>query len=122
MIPRFLFIARGTANVSRKVVERLGLSYRTTKELNNIIDTNLPGPPPFECRELSIGHEKLQFFCRDALQCIRTLYGNPEFRQDLVFAPERHYTDDDRKCRIVNEMYTGDWWWDLQVRKTIYGL
>jgi hypothetical protein len=35
--------------------------------------------------------------------------------QDLVFAPERHYTDPERTCCIYNEMHTGDWWWAVQV-------
>jgi hypothetical protein len=99
----------------RKVVERLGLSYRTTRELNDIIDNDLPGPPPFQCRIFDIGGESLQFFCRDVLQCIRSLYGDREYVQDLIFAPEHHYTDDTRTCRIVNEMHTGDWWWSTQV-------
>ena len=108
------------ANVSWKLAETLGLSYRNTREMNNIIDNNLPGPPPFQCKELDVGKEHLQFFCRDTLQCIRSLYGDPDFMQHLVFAPERHYTNDERTCRVVNEMHTGDWWWSVQVRKITY--
>jgi hypothetical protein len=115
----FSFFTYHRANVRRKVVERLDLSYRTTRELNSIIDNNLPGPPSFQCRELVIGHERLQFFCRDTLLCIRSLYGTPEFMQYLVFAPEQHYTDSERTCRVVNEMHTGDWWWTVQVRNII---
>jgi Plavaka transposase len=81
---------------------------------------NLPGLPPFQCREVKIGHESLQFHCRDALECIRSLYGDPDLARDLVFAPEQHYTCGERTCRIVNEMYTGDWWWTVQVRYTSY--
>jgi hypothetical protein len=91
------------------------------RELNRIIDDDMTGPPPFQCWEFDLGHENLQFYCRDILQCIRTLYGDPEFVQDMTFAPERHYTDDTRACRIINEMYTGDWWWTLQVRYIIFG-
>ncbi|KAH8979571.1 hypothetical protein EDB86DRAFT_2814449, partial [Lactarius hatsudake] len=46
--------------------------------------------------------------------CIWTLFGNPEFAHDLVFAPERHYTDSTQTCRIYDEMYMGDWWWSVQ--------
>ena len=101
----------------RKVVNKLDLSFRTTNELNDIIDNEMSGPPPFQCKELDIGHELLQFFFCDSLQCVRSIYGNPDFTQDLVFAPERHYTDETRTCRVINEMHTGDWWWNLQVRK-----
>ena len=85
------------------------------RELNRVIDNDLTGPPPFQCWEFDLGHEHLQFYCRDILQCIRALYGDPNFVQDMTFAPERHYSDDTRACRIINEMHTGDWWWTLQV-------
>ena len=76
-----------------KLTGRLGVSYRTVKDLNLIID-NLPGRrPPFQCQDVLIGNEKLQFHFRDILLCIRAIYGDPEFAQDLVFAPERHYAD-----------------------------
>lgn len=108
------------ANILWKLAEKLELSYRTTRELNNIIDNDLPGPPPFECKELDIGNEHLQFFCRNTLQCIRSLYGDPDFVQHLMFAPEQHYTNDERKCCVVNEMNTGDWWWSVQVHNITY--
>jgi hypothetical protein len=44
------------SNLQIKVVGKLGLSYRTTKQLNDIIDKKLPGLPPFECQKLKIRH------------------------------------------------------------------
>ena len=96
-------------------MDTLGLSYRTAKQLNHIIDNKLPGRPPFRCEELVIGDERLEFHCRDIIECIRSLYGDPQFAQDLVFVPERHYTSIERTSRIYNEMHTGDWWWTVQV-------
>jgi hypothetical protein len=52
------------------------------------------------------------------LDCIRGIYGDPEFVRDLVFAPERHYVDHERTRRVYSEMYTGDWWWSVQVSNT----
>ena len=37
-----------------------------------------------------------------------------------MFVPEQHYTNDERKCRVVNEMNTGDWWWSVQVHNITY--
>lgn len=96
-------------------MERLGLSYRTVNELNSLID-GLPGRPSFECRDICFGNETYQFHFRDVLQCIRAIYGDPRFAQDLVFAPERHYEDHERTRRVFSDMYTGDWWWSTQVR------
>jgi hypothetical protein len=104
------------ANTSPKVVNKLGLSFSSTKELNNIIDNALPGCPAFECRELVIGGETLDFYHRDILACIRSIYGDPELAQDLIVAPERHYADQGHADRIYSEMHTGDWWWAVQVR------
>jgi hypothetical protein len=99
-----------------KLVDMLGLSYNTVNKLNAIIDSELPGQLPFQRKELVIGNEHLEFYLRDTLECIRSLYGDPQFAQHLIFAPERHYTRQDRHSRIYNEMYTGDWWWSVQVR------
>ena len=79
--------------------------------------THTTGRPPFKCKVLNIRGEKLEFYSRDALECIRSIYGDLQFAQDLVFAPERHYTSCERTSCLYNEMYTCDWWWTVQVRK-----
>jgi Plavaka transposase len=56
--------------------------------MNDIIDTELPGRPPFLCKRLIIGHEHLEFHYRDVVECIQSLYGDPQFAQQLAFAPE----------------------------------
>ncbi|KAN0140498.1 hypothetical protein V8E53_001707, partial [Lactarius tabidus] len=94
-----------------KVVDDLGLSYSTPKDLNGIIDDLLPGRPPFKCEEFVLAGDTFEFYYRNLLKCIQTLYGDPEFAHDLVFAPEHHYSDHERKSRVYNEMHTGDWWW-----------
>ena len=102
-----------------KVVEKLDLSYSSTKELNYIIDNALPGRPPFQSHEVVIGGETMEFYHRNILNCIQSIYGDPEFAQDLVVIPERHYTDEGQTERIYTEMHTGDWWWAVQVRNTM---
>ena len=105
--------------MSWKVVNKLGLSYGTAGELNQIIDT-LPGRPPFKSRDFTIGGETLTFYFRDVMQCIQALYGDPEFAHKLAFVPERHYSDPERTRRVYSEMHTGDWWWAVQVSITIF--
>ena len=104
---------------SPKVTNKLGLSFGSTKELNDIVDKALPGWPPFETREVIVEGETLELHSRNILECIRSIYGDPEFTQDLAIAPERHYTDQERTDRVFSEMYTGDWWWAVQVRNSI---
>jgi hypothetical protein len=103
--------------MSPKVVDKLGLSYNLTKQLNDIIDNVLPGRPPFECCNLVIGGETLELYFRDILACIRSIYSDPELAQDLVVAPEHHYADHERTDRIYSEIHTGDWWWAVQVHR-----
>ena len=58
------------------------------KQLNTFIDNKLPGRPAFERKEVVIGQEMLEFYCRSALECIRSLFGDPQYANELVFAPE----------------------------------
>ncbi|KAI1790839.1 hypothetical protein LXA43DRAFT_890291 [Ganoderma leucocontextum] len=94
----------------------LGLSFTNTRELNVIIDEGLSsGRPRFIRREIKVVGEVFEVFYRDIIQCIRTLYGDPEFAGILVFSPERHYADPDRTVHVYFDMHTGRWWWDTQV-------
>lgn len=98
------------------MVNKLRLSFSSTKELNHIINNVLPGHPAFQHCEVVIGGETLEFYHRNIISCIRSIYGNPKCTQDLVVAPEWHYTDQGRSEHIYSEMHTGDWWWAVQVR------
>lgn len=60
-------------------------------------------------------HETLQLWRRDPVECLRELIGNPAFRDQMRFAPERAYEDKDGKSRLYDETWTGDWWWETQV-------
>ncbi|KAF8504076.1 hypothetical protein JB92DRAFT_3206668 [Gautieria morchelliformis] len=40
--------------------------------------------------------------------------GNPAFREVLHYVPEHIFEDEKRTEHIYNEMWTADWWWDLQ--------
>jgi len=72
-----------------------------------VIDTELPGWPRFQCNVLNIGGEQLEFYSQDVLECIRSLYGDPSWAQDMAFAPEQHYTSPMCTSRIYNEIVKG---------------
>ena len=101
------------------MVDSLGLSYRNARELNRIIDEEMPGRPKFKCEEIRIGEESFDFYFRDIIPCIRTLFGDPTFARRLVFAPERHYQDAGHTTQVFSEMNTGKWWWSVQVSPDI---
>ncbi|KAN0139715.1 hypothetical protein V8E53_002377, partial [Lactarius tabidus] len=74
-----------------EVVNKLGLSFSSTKELNDIIDTALPGHPPFETCILVIGGESLELHFQNLLECIQCIYGDPVFVQELAITPESDF-------------------------------
>ncbi|KAH7873925.1 uncharacterized protein C8R40DRAFT_1171844 [Lentinula edodes] len=97
------------------VIEALGLSYRNSDDLNNIIDNELPSNrPSFTREEVVIAGQAFDFYKRDILECIRALYGNPDHCQYLCFTPERHYVDSNNTMRLYHDFNTGKWWWNTQ--------
>jgi hypothetical protein len=99
-----------------KIVEALGLSYKNARELNKIIDQKLPSHPHFHRHDIQIGDETVVMYSRDILECIKSLYSNPEFAAHLLYKPEQHYHESVNESRhIFHDMHTGSWWWEMQV-------
>ena len=65
--------------------------------------------------ELLAGGEVFDVYYRDIVACIRALFSDPDFAAVLVFAPEKHYTDETKTSRMYHDMHTGKWWWSTQV-------
>ena len=98
-----------------QVQEKLGLSYSSSEDLNRIIDTRLHGRAPrFKRAKVEMAGESFDLYFRDILECVRALYGNPEFARYLVFQPEKVYSEATGE-RLYHDMYTGKWWWSVQV-------
>ena len=108
-----------TALTSVQVCERLGLSYQNSRELNNIIDATLPEIPKFERQTVVIRGEGFEMYSRNVIDCIRHLFGDPEFAPHLHLAPERHFTDASKTIKVMHEMNSCRWWWITQVRTRI---
>ncbi|KZV59406.1 hypothetical protein PENSPDRAFT_695170 [Peniophora sp. CONT] len=68
----------------------------------------------FHVEHLKLGSEVHDFYMRDLIPAVRSLFGSPEFAKELLLSPERHYKDNDRTIRVYSEMNTGRWWWDRQ--------
>jgi hypothetical protein len=58
--------------------------------------------------------ERLELWRRDPVECVKELMGNPIFK--LQYAPQKHFTDEEGTNRVFDEMWTGDWWWNTQVK------
>ena len=99
-----------------KVIERLGLSFCNIRELNHIVDDEMPEPPRFKCEVICLGGESFDFHFQEVIPCIRTLFGDPNFARRLALVPECHYLNEDHTKRVFKEMHTRKWWWSVQVR------
>ncbi|KAH7903443.1 hypothetical protein BJ138DRAFT_974905, partial [Hygrophoropsis aurantiaca] len=74
------------------LTDALGLSYKNSQELNAIIDKEIPARRPrFQRKEVVVCGEAFDVYFRDIIECVKALYGDPEFSEYLVFLPERHY-------------------------------
>ncbi|KAG2152586.1 uncharacterized protein EDB93DRAFT_1239922 [Suillus bovinus] len=85
----------------------------------------LPHGPAWSCKKVSIQgnhtnengqllHEDVELWTRDPVECIRDLIGNPLFKEHMVYALARAYTDHEGLHCIINDMWTVDWWCDKQ--------
>lgn len=52
---------------------------------------------------------------RNILSAIRGLWGDPSLANQLVYRPRRVFTNASRLKRVYSEMWTGEWWWEIQV-------
>ncbi|KAF8871617.1 hypothetical protein BD779DRAFT_1453764, partial [Infundibulicybe gibba] len=96
------------------LADKLGLSFKNSKELNKIIDNDLPKCPTFERHSIEVGGEMFEVYFRDVMACIKGLYSDPDFAPYLMHAPEHHYVDSTQKTRMYHDMNTGEWWWSTQ--------
>lgn len=98
-----------------KLCDTLDLSYKSSDELNKIIDEHIPGRPRFKRREIIVGGEAYEVFFRDVIECIRALYGDVEFARYLLLVPVQHWADKNKTIQLFHDMHTGNWWWTTQV-------
>ena len=53
-----------------------------------------------------VGSEVCEVFYRDIIDCIKSLFGNPNFMLYLCFAPEKHYTNNTKDVQMYHDMHT----------------
>jgi hypothetical protein len=61
-----------------------------------------------------VAGEAFDLHYRDIIECIKSLFGDPELAEHLILAPERHYVDKDQCIRHYCDLHTGKWWWSTQ--------
>lgn len=96
----------------KTVRDKLNLSFKTTSEMNNRIDSLPDTRPAFTRTEIKLDNVTYDVYSRNILACIQALIGNPDFAELLVFLPEEHYIKgkDSKPQRVFHDMHTGTWW------------
>ncbi|THH04141.1 hypothetical protein EW145_g5737 [Phellinidium pouzarii] len=100
-------------------------SFHNSRSLYQKID-GLPGTQGWNCQVITVAgdfsnpdgspaSEEYELWSRDAFEIVRDLLGNPAFKDHMAYAPERIYCDNQGKSRRYDEVWTGDWWWNIQV-------
>jgi len=59
--------------------------------------------------------EEVELWMRNPLDCIRELLANPNFADAISYEPQKVFDDEAGRERRFDEMWTGDWWWEVQV-------
>ncbi|KAF8579899.1 hypothetical protein K439DRAFT_1648365 [Ramaria rubella] len=105
--------------------EHTQTSYSDKRTLLEKIDVLPSSGPSFKCTSVKLTgdlkdaqgnflFEELELFHQDPVECVRELISNLAFREMLHYAPEHHFEDEQHSEQIYNEMWTADWWWNLQ--------
>ncbi|KAJ7643557.1 Zn-finger domain-containing protein [Roridomyces roridus] len=108
------------------MTKKNGLSFHNNRAFLQKIDA-LPTGPDWSCEIMTVvGDEKdedgklltedLELWMRDPVECIKQLMGNPLFKEHMAYTPERAYTSAKGTARVLDEMWTGNWWWDIHKR------
>lgn len=87
---------------------RGGWTFRQLEVAGNIKQTALDGEEVPKCEEIEL------WMC-NPIECIKELMEDPRFKDHMSYAPERMFTNEKMDIRAVDEMWTGDWWWVMQV-------
>ncbi|KAJ7587692.1 hypothetical protein C8J56DRAFT_1004560 [Mycena floridula] len=106
------------------IQKRCKLSYHNNYSFQKKLDQLLIAPE-WKCEMVDVRGippgkkdpvvlEKVELWKRDPLKVIRELVGNPAFKDHMAYAPERAYTSGNLDSRMYDEMWTANWWWDLQ--------
>ncbi|KAG1893739.1 uncharacterized protein F5891DRAFT_962498 [Suillus fuscotomentosus] len=101
-----------------QVKRKLDLSYKNARALHQKIDHELPGVTPWRRSVIQISgiNEEFELFMCDPVECIKELWANPAYLDHLTYAPEHRFTDEGKVERIYDELMSGDWSWEAQVR------
>ncbi|KAI6126588.1 hypothetical protein F5141DRAFT_1186020 [Pisolithus sp. B1] len=91
------------------IVQQNGVSFENACTLLKCMDKLCTGPA-WTCEVIDMEGD-LQ---HDPVECVCKLMGNPAFWEVMSYVPEHVYADAKGENHIYDEMWTSDWWWNVQ--------
>jgi hypothetical protein len=83
------------------------------------IDECLPHEPKMQTYSVTVGNgedaETVEMCAKNILEVLQRIIGDPRFREDIQYVPQRHYVDEARKIRLHGQTYAGNYMWRMQV-------
>ncbi|KAG1890067.1 hypothetical protein F4604DRAFT_2003912 [Suillus subluteus] len=103
---------------------RTKLSFHNNRLFLQRVDA-LPRGPGWSCRKVTVRgnkedefgaplEEEVELWSRDPVECVQELIGNPFFKADMAYSPAKAYADRAGQHRVIDEMWTADWWGETQ--------
>ncbi|KAG2128635.1 uncharacterized protein EDB93DRAFT_1095927 [Suillus bovinus] len=100
-------------------------SFHNNRSFLKKVDELLHGAT-WSCKKISVQgnrtdekgkplHEDVELWMRNPVECIKDLIGNPLFKDQMVYTPACAYMDSAGLHRVIDDMWTADWWCDMQV-------
>ncbi|KAG1841961.1 hypothetical protein F4604DRAFT_1597759 [Suillus subluteus] len=100
------------------------LSFHNNRSFLQRVDA-LPRGPGWSCRKVTVRgnkedefgaplEEEVELWSRDPVECVQELIGNPFFKADMAYSPAKAYADRAGQHRVIDEMWTADWWGETQ--------
>ncbi|KAG1776239.1 hypothetical protein EV702DRAFT_1046387 [Suillus placidus] len=108
------------------LVKNLG-QMRTEEFLKLPIHMNkLPRGPGWSCKKVTVRgnledekgemlQEEVELWSQDPVECVKELIGNPAFKEHMAYSPAKAYADHAGQHRVIDEMWTADWWGEKQL-------
>ncbi|TFK34351.1 hypothetical protein BDQ12DRAFT_613687, partial [Crucibulum laeve] len=107
------------------IQKKVDPAYPTKDKLLNAIDA-LPQGVDWKLENITLTgdvldeegnamKEELELWYHDPVECIHELMGNPIFANVMKYTPEKVFETNSCESQIINEMWTVEWWWKVQV-------
>ncbi|KAG1723580.1 hypothetical protein EDB19DRAFT_1930249 [Suillus lakei] len=103
---------------------RSRLSFHNNRSFLQRVD-KLPHGPGWSCKKVTVRgnvedekgemlQEEVELWSRDPVECVKELIGNPAFKEHMAYSPAKAYADRVGQHRVIDKMWTGDWWGEKQ--------